>query len=247
MPATNPSPHQETLASALDAAIHRVAVAEFESLRAGLSQDQVRVEIERSLTSSRDLKEGSIPEYNRWDALLYATWFQPGHANLAYSVASWLLRGSAGVGQAASRSRRLQVVDFGCGALAMQFGAVLAAANATSDAADIESIAVHSMDSGAPMLAIGCDIWREFTRAAAADPRLSDLARTIGLTTSDTYQIAPGTPPWSLPAVRPDSARTLAYRPARRVRRNPPVHPRHPLGVGRQRAGRHHDPNDPRR
>jgi hypothetical protein len=205
MPGDTSLVYHDALADALDQAINMVAIREYGRLRAGLSDNHIRDEVERSLASFRDLKEGTIPEYNSWDALLYATWFQPGHVNLAYAVAALALEGAGETVNGFARKLRLQVVDFGCGALAMQFGVALAAAGALGRGQQIDRIGVQSMDSSGAMIAIGRDIWRQFVRMVAADPRLEHLSRACDVITSDTYTISAGVPPWSQPSIQPDA------------------------------------------
>ena len=64
------------------------------------------------------------PDYDDpWVALLYLTWYQPSQVNLAYTLSRRILGATNPF-----LSGSLQIVDYGCGALAMLFGLALAAA-----------------------------------------------------------------------------------------------------------------------
>ena len=59
-------------------------------------------------------------------------------------------------------SGQLHVVDFGCGALAMQFAVVLAAADAIDKGQTIKKITVRSSDTSQAMINLGVKIWQQF-------------------------------------------------------------------------------------
>ena len=69
----------------------------------------------------------------------------------------------------------MQVVDFGCGALAMQFGLALAVADALEERGTVPSIAIMSQDASKPMKDIGWNIWQCFIEEIAKYPELNSL------------------------------------------------------------------------
>ncbi len=71
----------------------------------------------------------------------------------------------------------MQVVDFGCGALAMQFGLALAAADALEERGTVPSIAIVSQDESEPMKEIGWKIWQCFIEEIAKYPELNSLLK----------------------------------------------------------------------
>lgn len=68
--------------------------------------------------------------------------------------------------------------DFGCGALAMQFGLALAAADSLEELQKLPQVAVFSEDSSEPMKGIGWNIWHGFVKEIAKYPELSSLLET---------------------------------------------------------------------
>ncbi len=159
---------------ALDAAIVSVAEDEFNRLSTGLSDQEIADSIRLTLRSLERLQSGQMPDYDDWDALFYSIWYQPGHVNLAYTLAQLIpsennpLRTGNG---------SLEVFDFGCGELAMQFGLALAVADGVEEQGTIPQIAILSEDDSEPMKDIGWRIWRNFVREIAEYPELGILQR----------------------------------------------------------------------
>ena len=147
---------KQAVANALDKAITVVAEDEFNRLSHGLPLSQVANEIEVALNSFRKLSDGVMPNYNEWDALFYITWYQPSQINLVYSVIKKML--SEGV----SLDDKLHIVDFGCGALAMQFGVALAVADALEQGKSINAIRFELIDDSESMISIGKKVWDQF-------------------------------------------------------------------------------------
>ena len=144
---------------ALDASIAHVATRELDSLSVDLSPLQTAEAILRSLRSFQGLQSGHMPNYDAWDALLYSTWYQPSQINLAYTIAQKVTKDKNPL---RSGSGSLEVFDFGCGALAMQFGLALAAADTMQRHHTCPQIAVTSRDKNNLMHRIGKKLWSRF-------------------------------------------------------------------------------------
>ena len=172
-----PTQTQKAVAQALDSAIVRVADKWFQHLGRGLSNRQVAMEVHRSLVSFDDLKRGVMPPYSEWDALLYILWYQPKQINLAYSA----IVAATSSKDFMVQKEELYVGDVGCGALAMQFAVVLAAAEARRNGEVISSIRFDSIDTSQPMLDIGTALWDEFKRQVRRDRGLRHVAETLDI------------------------------------------------------------------
>ncbi len=157
---------------ALDRAIAKVAKERFEELSEGLSHEQIARKVLRALRSLEALRRGKMPEYNDWDALLYSTWYQPGHINLAYTLARKIPKD---MNPLETGKGGLRVVDFGCGGLAMQFGLALAAADTFRDHQVIAPVTVLSEDISESMKSIGWRVWHAFVHKTRRNKRLDAL------------------------------------------------------------------------
>ena len=112
--------------------------------------------IESALKAFRDLRNGVKPDYNdNWIALFYLLWYQPKQINLAYSLIQEAFKQDPSKDIFSKPSGNLHVVDFGCGALAMQFAVVLAAMNAIEQGSAIPEIRVDSIDPNSSMVKLG--------------------------------------------------------------------------------------------
>lgn len=100
-----------------------------------------------------------MPDYDEWGAMLYVLWYQASHINMAYATALQLLEQS---GSDCSTDQPLHVYDFGCGALATQFGLCLAAMERVGSTTGNVDISIKSVDESVDMEAIGWRIWHEF-------------------------------------------------------------------------------------
>ena len=154
------------IADALDKAIATVAEQEFNRLTRDLTNEQIAVKVVGSLRSLDRLRVGKIPNYDEWDALFYH-WYQPSHISLAYNT----------IKLANGLSDQLHFVDFGCGALAMQFGVFLAAADAIERGQSITEIKIDSIDTSQAMIDVGQKIWEQLKREVGGNPSLSYLDR----------------------------------------------------------------------
>ncbi len=152
------------VARALDVSIAYVAKKEFAQLSRGLSNREIAEQILWALQALDGLQKNEMPDYDAWDALLYLTWYQPSQINLAYTLARSITPNRnplvAGLG-------RLQVVDFGCGALAMQFGLALAGAETLRRHGRCPKFAIVPMDESDHMQQIGEQTWRRLIQEIA--------------------------------------------------------------------------------
>ena len=153
----------EALTDVLDRAIARVAARKFASLSEGMTKEGWSSNVHQSLESLGGLQQSNPPNYNDpWIALFYLTWYQPGQIQLVRSLIDEQRKANAD-GQLLGDGRQaLHVVDFGCGALAMRFGLVLALADALEQGEDINAIHIDSIDPNMTMVQMGVQIWNEF-------------------------------------------------------------------------------------
>ena len=145
---------QESVQEALENSIKSVANEEYRRLSRGLSLAEKANKIEWALKELEKLQFGKIPDYSdEWVALLYLTWYQPSHINLAYSL----------IEESGSPiDDKIHIVDFGCGALAMHSGVALATSDAIEDGASFTRIRIDSIDSSRTMIRIGKKVWKRF-------------------------------------------------------------------------------------
>lgn len=152
--------YQEAVANALDHAIANVARAESSRLREEQSDEEVARGIETALRGLDGLRERRMPCYDDdWLAVLYSTWYQPSHINLAYSMIAAVAGRREG---SLAPNGRLHVFDFGCGTMAMQFGVALATADALQQGQPPTAVSVTSIDSSQKMIDLGMKIWQNF-------------------------------------------------------------------------------------
>ena len=159
---------------ALDISTTTVLTRQIDQLIEGMDPKGVSQCVLSSLRSLEALQQGKMPEYNSWDAVLYAAWYQPSHINLAYSLIRRVpyefnpLRWGKGA---------LYVEDFGCGQLAMQFGLLIAASDALESLGGCPSISILSKDPSDKMKEIGWQIWREFKAQISDSKKYPQLQR----------------------------------------------------------------------
>ena len=156
--------------NALDRAIAKAAKDEFNRLRKKLSRFEIAQQVEAALNSLNGLSRGDMPEYNAWDALFYVTWYQPSQINLAYSIITEMQD------QGVALDDKLHIVDFGCGALAMQFAVALAIADALRQGQSVSKIGIDLIDGSEHMIRLGKKIWRQFKIEVDKESSLSRLA-----------------------------------------------------------------------
>ena len=170
------------VAKALARALVKVAEDEYQRLSKELNGDRVEIAkaVEKALRELRELWGNKMPCYNDdWVPLLYSTWYQPSHVNLAYSMIEQRREDDA-----LTKTGRLHVVDFGCGPLAMQFGVALAVADALQRGERIDSIRVDLVDSSRGMIDMGRKIWCQFKEEIREDRQLAPLIDACSLVKS---------------------------------------------------------------
>ena len=187
---------QRAVTRALDTAISDVAAKWFEELARGLSDQDIANKVYGAFASLERLKSYKMPCYDDWDALFYSVWYQPAHINLAYTLVNKVPRHRnpllSGIGS-------LEIFDFGCGALAMQFGLTLAAADALYERGTFPRIVIISCDASKDIREIGWKIWKCFTKEianCAMYPELGPLrhvCRNMQFERSKPKGIYPGT------------------------------------------------------
>ncbi len=150
---------QKAVTRALDLSIADVALKEFQRLSDGMEPAEVAGKVNDSLRGLHGLQSGKMPNYDEWDAIFYATWYQPSQVNLAYMLAT-KLQTEGGVGS--SEGGSLEVVDFGCGSLAIQFGMALAMADLAKESQPLLKVSVFSTDKSTSMMDFGWLLWERF-------------------------------------------------------------------------------------
>ena len=159
--------------TALDLATTLVAEEELKRLSLDLTPQQTAKRICEALRELGELQSGIIPNYNsEWVALLYCLWYQPIQINIAHTLTLRLLKNSEFTLES---RKRLYVYDFGCGALAMNFGLALSIADEMNEGLGISQIAVESVDKSCVMKRIGRRIWMRFINEIANKAKYPDL------------------------------------------------------------------------
>ena len=102
----------------------------------------------------------SLPDYDDWGALLYSVWYQPSQINLAHMLSLKIFDMSKFARQ--SGYDRHEILDFGCGALAMQFGLALAFADLAEERGVLPNFNIAPWDASPAMISIGRSLWTKF-------------------------------------------------------------------------------------
>ena len=182
-------------ANAIDAAIEATAEAEFARLAAGLGQAAKRGLVERAVDETLKLRAGKQPVYqSECVPLLYLLQYQAKQINLVYSIVKRMIFYRRATSRSACAlitrdSGMLRIIDVGCGALATQFAATLAAADAIEAGERIAAISVASRDNSRAMPALGWKMWRAFKSAVKGDPALGSLREAIARIRADRFDL----------------------------------------------------------
>lgn len=152
------------VAAALDAAIADVAAATFDRVTHDLSDREKARRISHALDSLHgSIRQLEMPEYDQdLVALFYSVWYQPFQINSAYSLVCQAIEERQ---TRLAVKRHLDVVDFGSGALAMEFGLALAALDAQARRLTVPDINIYLFEPSDAMTRIGLDIWESFLTA----------------------------------------------------------------------------------
>ena len=136
----------------LDRAIAAVAEMEYLRLAEGMSIDDQTASVDHALKSLTRLQQARPPDYDsEWVSLFYVSWFQPHQVHLAYVALRRIL---------AQAPLPRRVIDYGCGAWAVQLALSIILAEAPGPLGS--GIAVCGIDSSEPMKMIGKRLWEEF-------------------------------------------------------------------------------------
>ncbi len=150
---------------ALDSAILKVAEKQLVKLVERKTKEEIADAIVRTLRSCQQLQSGIMPEYNGWDALYYALWYQPSHINMAYSLIEQI---PPEVNPLTGGKGELYVRDLGAGQWAMQLALLLWAAEVIDTRGNTPIVHVDSRDPTKSIWYSGLDIWRAFTSEASS-------------------------------------------------------------------------------
>ena len=124
-------------------------------------------------------------------AAAYLFTYQASHIGVAWAMVQEMARNRPRSNLLLVDSGKLHVVDFGCGALAMQFGVALAIAEAIEKGEKIDSVVIDGIDTSRPMQDIGMSVWQEFGKAVDSGLRLEALSsawRLIEYNCHDNYR-----------------------------------------------------------
>ena len=167
------------VAQALDEATASVCVTTYNRLCDEYPQDASEM-IRRARVELEKVKQLGMPDYaNPFVAPFHAAYYQEQHVNLAYSLLDAVARLRDATGRPLTDTGSLHVIDFGCGALATQFGVILAISDALQRGQDADRVLVHSIDNSEPMMQIGIHIWNEFANACSSRPHLRTIANIM--------------------------------------------------------------------
>jgi len=178
--------------AALDTAIADSSAADFARLTRGLGDDEKARGVALALDSLHgSIRRREMPSYaNRLVALFYSVWYQPFQVNAAYALIRDAIERQYGQ---LSNKELLHVVDFGSGALAMQFGLTLALLDLSERGFRVPEISVSLFEPNNAMLRVGLNIWRRFLSILGCDSAVDGAAFTasarIGAATIRSAQI----------------------------------------------------------
>ena len=143
---------QQEAREALDSAIAEVAKENAARLYKEIPSQRWEESVDSALESLTRLQGCAEPDYDlEWVNVFYLSWYQPRQIHLAYVALRQLLD---------RRHPPRYVVDYGCGAWAVQFAlAMLLAEKPEMQGA---GIAVHGIDSSESMKRIGRELWNKF-------------------------------------------------------------------------------------
>lgn len=171
--------NQKLTTEALDKAITKVVRSEFNRISKNLNAFKTAQKVENALIQLSKLQDGIMPNYDEWVTPFYTSWYQPAQINLAYSMVTAMVKETCD--GALTSMGRLNVYDFGCGALAMQFGVALAAADALRNRQKLDSVYIASSDTSEAMINIGVKVWDQFKSEVRKESRLSHLSQACDL------------------------------------------------------------------
>ena len=154
--------------AALDAAISNTAASEFARITTGLGRNEKATLVSQALDSLHgSIPRLEMPEYTaELVALFYSVWYQPFQVNSAFSLISRIIEERQ---HTLAEKRRLDIVDFGSGALAMEFGLALAVLDAQERGAAVPDTNVYLIEPSDAMTRTGFSLWQRFITATGED------------------------------------------------------------------------------
>lgn len=160
-------PHT-SIRAALDRAVAEVAAAEYSRLAHGLPLEDEARQVNAALQSLLGLQQGTPPNYDsEWVVLFYVTWYQPRQIHLAYAALRQHI---------SADNPPPCVVDYGCGAWAVQFALAIALTEEQHAGATI-----HGLDPSAPMMRLGQELWSKFNEVLGQHFPNDDLAQCLAI------------------------------------------------------------------
>ena len=159
----------------VDQATAKVAAIEYERLSVNGKMHNAIDRIGETVLSFDSLKNGIMSNYDSWHSLMYMTWYQPHHINLAYTLLATLSEKLNGSSASNLGYRKLRLIDLGCGNLSMHIAVKLALATGilrVGPNVEVESIGI---DPSTEMTKLGSRLSDELDRLrpALAQPDVS--------------------------------------------------------------------------
>ena len=166
-----------------DNAFATVLDSEFKRIRNGKNKQSINRWLCESEASINLLMSGRPPNYaDRMVCLRYLVRYQLRQINLAYSLVKGSQRGIHLV-----PTKRLRVVDFGAGSMAMAFGVVLAIADALESGEEIDTVFIDNIDTSMPMMELGLKLLDACYRRAKCKRQLKPFVRSRDLLQNRIY------------------------------------------------------------
>lgn len=172
--------------SLLDSAIAEVATTYYDRLTRCMSHPDKREFVNQALEELLKLQKGNSPDYNsEGTVLFYLTWYQPRQIFLAYSALRHVVR---------KQNPPSRIIDYGCGASAVQIASSILAAElsllpaeklrraACSERSRTFPFAVHGIDPSEPMREISGFLWQNFKE------KVESKVRDVNLSLSRIFQ-----------------------------------------------------------
>ncbi len=151
--------NKSTVTAVLDRVISEVGRRTFARLSNGLDDNQIAEKIDYGLSQNLLLSGQQMPDYNdEWVALFYFLWYQPKQIQLAYQLTNQLLKAEI------NSKKNIYIIDYACGALATQFGSILAMINILDQEEIVGGIWIDSIDESESMVSLGDLSWEIFNR-----------------------------------------------------------------------------------
>ena len=164
-----------TISAALDQAIAETARAEYNRITETLDDAQRELVIAALDSLHGSIRTLNLPQYNDdLVALLYSVWYHPFQTNAALSLMGRIFRASP---ELPTDNNPLQIVDFGCGALAYEFGLLLALQSSAIQRVGMD-VSVSLFEPNSAMLRVGMHIWRRWLDLTGHDARIDVGAAT---------------------------------------------------------------------